>query len=141
MHVNRWGGSVLRLALAVTLSTLIFGVLAAMAQAAAPVAATRWVEVTGSTSANVVGAADPYGAVTTLFADYGLAGSTWCASHGMEGEPVQTTPQRLGGGEIVFPEAFVALERLTPATEYCAELVANNAYGTSYGGQIVFSTE
>jgi hypothetical protein len=131
----------LRLAFAITSSTLIFGVLTAMAQAAAPVAVTRWIEVTGSTSANVVGAADPYGAVTTLLADYGIAGSTWCASHGMEGEPVQTTPQLLGGGEIVFSEAFVALERLAPATEYCAELVAQNAYGTSYGGQVVFTTQ
>jgi hypothetical protein len=59
----------------------------------------------------------------------------------VEGKPAaETAPQDIGSGNGMLSEILVALEGLSAGSEYCAELVASNASGTSYGGQVRFTT-
>jgi hypothetical protein len=114
--------------------------LPASALASPPSVATDGVTATGPTIAVVSGNADPQGQLTMLHADYALANELWCASHGAEGKPVETTPYELGSGNGIYSEIHVPLEGLTPVSEYCAELVASNESGTAYGGQVRLTT-
>jgi hypothetical protein len=139
------GVRVMRLAVAIAMlaSAIVAGSLtgAASAQASSsPSAATDGVSVTGPTSARVSGNGDPEGESTTVHADYALASDLWCTSGGKEGAPAETTPEPLGSGSAMVSEILVTLEGLTPSSEYCAELVATNASGTAYGGQVRFTT-
>jgi hypothetical protein len=105
-----------------------------------PVVGTGGVDVTGATTAIVVGVANPEGQSTTIHADYALADELWCTSNGKEGAPSETIPENLGSGNTVESEVPVSLEGLIPASEYCVELVATNASGTAYGDQVRFTT-
>jgi hypothetical protein len=109
------------------------------ARASLPLIATDGASATGATTARVSGNADPEGQSTTLHADYALASEPWCTSHGAEGTLAETAPQDLGSGNAMYSEILVGLEGLTPASEYCAELVASNESGTTYGGQVRFT--
>jgi hypothetical protein len=105
-----------------------------------PIVATDGAKATGPRSATVDGNADPEGQETQLHADYAVASEPWCTSAGAEGTPVETAPQELGSGSVMISEIGVPLAELIPASEYCAELVASNATGTSHGGQVRFMT-
>jgi hypothetical protein len=112
------------------------------AQASSPPrVGTGGVEVTGATTALVVGVADPEGQSTTIHADYALADEPWCVSEGGEGTPSETAPEDLGSGSGIESEVPVGLAGLTPASEYCVELVATNASGTAHGAQRRFTTD
>jgi hypothetical protein len=110
------------------------------AQASPPLVVTDAAHATGATTAIVEGNGDPEGQSTTLHAEYALASEQWCSSGGTEGTPRETAQQDLGSGHVMFSEVLVKLEGLLPASEYCAELVATNASGTTYGSQVRFTT-
>jgi hypothetical protein len=111
----------------------------AAAQSTPPVVATDGAHATGSTTATVEGNGDPEGQGTTLHADYALASAQWCTSGGAASTPAETAPQSLGSGHVMVSEILVKLEGLTPGSEYCTELVATNASGTTRGGQVRFT--
>ena len=105
-----------------------------------PAVATDGAHATSATAANIEGNADPEGQLTTLHAGYALATARWCTSHGAKGKPATTRPRTLGSSRAMFSEIVVKVTGLTPASEYCAELVAKNPSGTSHGGQVRFVT-
>jgi len=115
-------------------------VFATSAQASPPVVATDGVQVLSATTARLSGNADPEGQSTTLRADYAPAGSTWCASGGAEGTPTETDPVPIGSLNAMISELTIDLEGLTPGTEYCAQLVAQNESGIAFGGMVAFAT-
>ncbi len=113
----------------------------AVAAASAPVVATDGAHASGATSAVVDGNVDPEGQSTTLRVDYGPAGGVWCVSGGAQGAPLAgTTPETIGSLNGMISEVTVTVEGLTASTEYCAELVATNATGSTSGGQRTFTT-
>jgi hypothetical protein len=127
-------------------SCFVFGlsesaVVSAQGLGSPPAVGTGGVDVTGATTAIVVGVANPEGQSTTIHADYALADELWCASDGEEGTPSETIPENLGSSNTIESEIPVKLEDLIPAREYCVELVATNASGTAYGHQIRFTTD
>ena len=144
LYKTRSDGKRLRLVVAALVVGIVAGgaplANAAGAQAAGPIVATDGVHATGATTASVSGNADPEGQSTTLHADYGPAGGLWCTSDGKEGTPSETAPENLGSGNVMYSEIVVGLEGLTPGSEYCVELVATNASGTTLGGQRQFTT-
>jgi hypothetical protein len=105
-----------------------------------PVVTTDAAGATGATTASIEGNADPEGQITKLRAGYALANERWCTTHGMRGTPVKTASRSLGSGRAMLSEVVVKLEGLTPGREYCAELLATNRSGASYGGQRRFAT-
>ena len=113
---------------------------ATIAQASPPVVATDGVQVLSATTVRLSGNADPGGRSTTLHADYAPAGSTWCATEGKEGAPSETDPVPIGSLNAMISELTIDLEGLTPGTEYCAQLVAQNESGTAFGGAVAFAT-
>jgi hypothetical protein len=110
------------------------------AQAASPLVATGSAEALSATTAKVEGNADPEGQATTLHADFALATDQWCLTGGEQGLPMQTAPAPLGAGNAMLSEVSVTVEGLTPGSGYCVQLVAENASGTSVGGQVSFAT-
>jgi hypothetical protein len=100
-----------------------------------------YVRVTGSRTATVEGRVDPEGQSTTVHADYALRGELFCSSSGTEGSPAETAPQALSGTSGIISEFEVHLQGLVPGSEYCVDLVAHNASGTSQAkGISEFST-
>jgi hypothetical protein len=83
---------------------------------------------------------DPDGLSTTVRAYYAPASEQWCVSHGAEGTHAETGAHELGSGNVEISEILVELSGLDPSSEYCTELVAENADGTAYGGQVRFTT-
>jgi hypothetical protein len=121
------------------MSCLALG-LPAMAVASPPSIVTDGASATSATMATVDGSGNPGGLETTLHADYALTSEQWCMSHGEEGTPHETGSHVLGSGNEEISEALVGLTGLNPASEYCTELVAENAGGTTGGGQVSFTT-
>ncbi len=119
---------------------LVVGPVQVFRTLAPPIVATDGATATGPRTARIEGNADPEGQETMLHADYALASEPWCTSGGAEGTPLETAPQSLGSGNVMISEIGVPLAELTPASEYCAELVASNVTGTSHGGQVRFTT-
>jgi hypothetical protein len=117
-----------------------FTTTAAQGSGSLPRVGTGGVDVTGATTAVVVGVADPEGQSTTIHADYAHADESWCMSDGKEGTPSETIPENIGSGDTIESEVPVRLEDLTPASGYCVELVATNTSGTAYGEQVRFTT-
>lgn len=107
---------------------------------AAPKITTDSAYATGATTAIVTGNGDPEGQPTRLHAKYARSDARWCTSHGAKGKSARTRSQKLGSGYEMISELSVTLEGLTAGTEYCVELVATNRSGTSYGGQVRFTT-
>ena len=115
----RWAlGSVALLALAFT----------SVALAAAPTATTGPATVVGSTSA-VGGSVDPHGQATTWWVEYGTS-----TSYGSK-----TAPANAGAGPAAA-SVSVNVAGLKAGTTYHYRVVANNAAGTSRGGDAVFTT-
>lgn len=105
-----------------------------------PRVSTGSAHATSATTAIVNGNADPDGENTTLRAEYALASNQWCASSGIRGTHAKTAPENLGSGNVMYSELSVRLAGLTPATEYCVELVAKSSSGTARGRQVRFTT-
>ena len=116
----RWTvGSVALLALAFT----------SVALAAAPTATTGPATVVGSTSATVGGSVDPHGQATTWWVEYGTS-----TSYGSK-----TAAANAGAGPAAV-SVSVNVAGLKAGTTYHYRVVANNAAGTSRGGDAVFTT-
>ena len=111
---------------AVALLALAF---ASVALAAAPNATTGPATVVGSTSATVGGSVDPHGQATTWWVEYGT--STTYGS--------KTAAANAGAGPAAV-SVSVNVAGLKAGTTYHYRLVANNAAGTSRGGDAVFTT-
>ena len=114
---------------------LIFG-------AGAPAAYLEFPEATGATTEELIGEVNPAGQATAYHVEYALATSAWCTSEGQSGTPESsTTPQTLGVTDTTVHEVMIGLTGLTSGREYCAELVASNASGTTAsGGQVTVFT-
>jgi hypothetical protein len=87
----------------------------------------------GAYDASVEAKVNPGGQTTTLFLQYDLASSQWCTSGGSLG----TAAYQAGRGTIAatdfsFHLYTVHLVNLTPATSYCAVMVAQNNSGTAH---------
>jgi hypothetical protein len=116
----RWtAGSVALLALALT----------SVALAAAPTATTGPATVVGSASATVGGSVDPHGQATTWWVEYGTS-----TSYGSK-----TAAANAGAGTVGV-SVSANLTGLKAGTTYHYRVVANNAAGTSRGGDAVFTT-
>jgi hypothetical protein len=97
-----------------------------------PTAFTESTSASGATTATMHGGVNPQGQSTTYHAAYGLATSTWCATNGAIGSPPSSTaPQPLMYTDSTGHSVTVNLAELTPGDEYCAELVATNASGST----------
>jgi hypothetical protein len=136
---RRTGRRMVGLVAFTAMSFLAWG-LPVSAQAAAPQITTDGAHATSGTHATISGNGDPNGPSTTLHADYALASELWCTSHGAEGTPHETGRQELGSGNVEISEILVELSGLNAASEYCAELVAENKDGIAHGGQVRFTT-
>ena len=111
---------------AVALLALAF---ASVALAAAPTATTGPATVVGSTSATVGGSVDPHGQATTWWVEYGTS-----TSYGSK-----TAAANAGAGPAAV-SVSVNVAGLKAGTTYHYRVVANNAAGTSRGGDAVFTT-
>ena len=123
-----------------TASVFVLALPAVAAGASAPRIATDGTSATSARTARVSGSGDPDGLSTTVRAYYALAGEQWCVSHGTEGMHGETGTHELGSGNVEISGILVELSGLDPSSEYCTELVAENADGTAYGGQVRFAT-
>jgi hypothetical protein len=82
---------------------------------------------------------NPAGLATSYRAEYDRAGSAWCSRDGSKGTAANSTPlQTLGVADDVLHPVSIELGGLSPGGEYCAALVAINAFGA--GAQVVFFT-
>jgi len=114
---------------ALAVAVLLGLAFSSVARAAAPAATTGPATVVGSSSATVGGTVDPNGQATTWWVEYGTTtsyGSKTAAANAAAG----TSPVSVSLG----------LTALKPGTTYHYRVVANNAAGTSHGGDAVFST-
>lgn len=95
----------------------------------------------GATTATITGSVDPVGASTTYWVDYALATSTFCTAQNTADSSIQqTSHQTLADTDSTYHAVAVNLSSLTTNTQYCAEVVANNASGTTYGTPAVLFT-
>jgi hypothetical protein len=96
--------------------------------------------VTG-TSATIDGTVNPAGLATSYWVAYDLGDSDWCSSQGQEGLPTYSSnPISLPQTDTISHDVFAPVTGLTPATSYCAAIVAQNDEGTSNGAQVSFTT-
>lgn len=111
-------------------------------QGSAPDASTWDTYSSGATSATVEGFVDPKSEATDYYAQYDLAGSTWCTSGGASGSPTYTTSPTSDGLDSTssgYQYVSVDLTGLTEQADYCAQLVATDANGTADGGQVFWT--
>jgi hypothetical protein len=102
----------------------------------------RAIEVSpGSTGATVEGEVDPAEQTTHYKGEYSLASSKWCTSVGFEGSPEHATgSETLAFTDSSFHRVKVEVGGLSPETEYCAALVAENASSTTKAEVTSFTT-
>jgi hypothetical protein len=94
-----------------------------------------------ATTAVVAGSVNPVGQTTSYRVEYALASSQWCSTFGQSGAPSNSTaPQPLGFTDLNDHAVSVTITGLTPATAYCADLVATNASGSGDSGTFDFTT-
>jgi hypothetical protein len=94
----------------------------------------------GVTSARIYGSIDPPGGgPAEYYVSYGLASSSWCSTRGAQGSPEHQTPTQ-HFVTISSPEIGVEVTGLSPATSYCEELVASDAWGSEHTTQGTFTT-
>lgn len=103
--------------------------LGSVALAAAPTATTGPATVVAATSATVGGSVDPHGQATTWWVEYGTS-----TSYGSK-----TAAANAGAGTVGV-SVSVNVTGLKAGTTYHYRVVANNAAGTSRGGDAVFTT-
>ncbi|MEA2473979.1 MAG: virginiamycin lyase, partial [Thermoleophilaceae bacterium] len=107
--------------------------------AGAPRASTTHVAKTGQATATVFGSVNPSGQPTTYRAQYDVAGSTWCTSHGANGSPASfTSPVALPESDTGQHGVAVQLSGLTGGAAYCARIVATNDSATTPGNTLDF---
>jgi hypothetical protein len=95
---------------------------------------------TGPTTARISGSVNPAGLSTTYRVLYDVSTSQWCASYGSEGTPAHATAQQtLPFTDVGSHSVQVALTDMAPGTQYCAQLVAQNAAATSDDGLMRFT--
>ncbi len=114
---------------ALSVVALLALALPSTALAAAPAATTGPATVVASTTATVGGSVDPHGQATTWWVEYGTS-----TSYGSK-----TTAANAGAGTAAAGVS-VSVTGLKPGTTYHYRVVANNAAGTSHGGDAVFTT-
>ena len=108
--------------------------------AGAPSAFAFSPQSTGTTTATVGGEVNPSGQSTQYHVAYDLAISEWCTSRGLASSPAHSTaPVTLGFTDATSHQVSVELTGLTAGSEYCEELIAANASGTSAGFQQSFT--
>jgi hypothetical protein len=126
------------LVVAACLAVVRPAVSAAEAVTAAPTAKTERVEGRQAERVSLIGTVDPANLKTMGWVAYSPAQETWCKTEGKEGTPLKTEPESMGNAFVFQP--VIRVTGLTPATEYCAEIVVENQDGTAHGGQLTFTT-
>ena len=84
-----------------------------------------------TTAATLNGSVNPHGSATTYYFEYGTTTSY--------GSQVPATPPSVGSGQSALSES-ATLTGLTPNTTYDFQIVATNTAGTTYGGNLTFTT-
>jgi hypothetical protein len=94
-----------------------------------------------ATSAEILGTLDPAGQSTEYHVAYASSDSEYCETDGEEGSPEGTTAvTTLGFADAQNHPVSAALSGLTASTGYCAQLIAHNASGTTFSGEVGFET-
>ena len=105
----------------------------------APTARTFFVNVTGSSSATVIGSVDPAGQPTKYHVVYDLATSEWCSTFGEKGSPSKSTAETaLASADTSEHKVDIGLTGLTAGKSYCAAVSASNASATVTGNPSTF---
>jgi hypothetical protein len=125
------------LVVAACLAVLRPAVSAAEAVTAAPTAKTDGIEGRHAEHVFLIATVDPSYLKTMGWVAYSPAQETWCKTEGKEGTPLKTEPESMGISTFTGP---LRVTDLAPATEYCAEIVAENQDGTAHGGLVTFRT-
>ncbi len=108
--------------------------------AGAPSVEGRGSRAIASTTELVNGQVNPASQSTQYHVAYDLASSEWCTSSGSKGSPTHaTSPLPLGSTAAKSHPVSVGLSGLTAGSEYCEELIAANASGTSTAFQPSFT--
>jgi hypothetical protein len=95
---------------------------------------------TSPREARIVASINPDGQSTTYHAAYAPASSPFCVGGGSGGHPRTTATEALTTTESSTHQVTVQLAGLTAGTRYCAEVVAENASGTTESVIKVFTT-
>jgi hypothetical protein len=99
-------------------------------QVTAPSVTTLAGVATNATSATLNALVNPNNAVTTVFFEWGATTNYGSTAYAPELTSLLNTPQ----------DASAVLENLSPQTTYHYQAVALNSAGTSYGGDVTFTT-
>lgn len=92
-----------------------------------------------STEVVLAGAVDPEGQKTDFRFKVGVASSEWCESGGASGAASFVGAQHeLESTDTQTYLVLIALKGLDSGTEYCDQVIAENATGTTDGGQVHF---
>lgn len=102
--------------------------------------AVRATSPTTPRDASIVASINPDGQSTTYHAAYALASSPFCVGGGSGGRARTTAPQALAATDSSAHRVTVQIAGLTAGTRYCAEVVAENASGTTKSVITVFTT-
>jgi hypothetical protein len=104
----------------------------------APAVTTDDADPVGATTATIDGTVNPEGDnTTTYWVDYNVSTSPFCTSQDTTDATIHQTTHT---GTSTAGSVLVNLTSLTPGTTYCAEVVAHNASGTTYGTPAVTFT-
>lgn len=107
---------------------------------ASPVVNTTDAVPISAAQATVNGNINPLGQDTVYWAEYGLADSTWCTSHGTQGPaPESADSQQLHFTDNTAHDVSVKLFQLTTGAEYCARLAALSTGGEGSGNFVTFT--
>ncbi|MCZ7685287.1 MAG: hypothetical protein M5U28_43525 [Sandaracinaceae bacterium] len=112
-----------------------FGSVLSFTTLAAPTVTTNAATLVTSSSASLNGAVNPNGATTTAWYRYATTNPGAC--NGTFGTATTSTSVGAGTSPVSIPRSITGL---TPNTTYYYCAIANNAYGTSYGAVLSFTT-
>ncbi|MDQ3034461.1 MAG: hypothetical protein M3Y87_18780, partial [Myxococcota bacterium] len=115
-----------------------FGAVLSLTTLASPVVTTSAATLVTATSATLNGAADPNGATTSGWFRYSTSDPGTCNDSFGSRAPT-SSGSALGSGTTAVAYSR-AISSLTPATTYYYCAIASNAYGTSYGAVLSFTT-
>jgi hypothetical protein len=101
---------------------------------------TNTTATAGESTATILGAIDPMRQATSYQVTFDLAGAASCTSPKGAAASRATGTVSLPYTDHAFHAIPVGVEGLTPATRYCARIVATNPAGTTEGTVVFFTT-
>lgn len=102
--------------------------------------AVQAVSMPSPREARIVASVNPGGQRTTYHVAYAPASSPFCVGGGTGGASRTTATQTLSAADFGAHQVIVQIAGLAPGTRYCAEVVAENASGTTMSVIKVFTT-